>query len=114
MRLWFQMNAKHEKIAIDGQASYTRVVMSSAYIFQNQHQHFLSKSGEWVDGREGQALLKTFYKDEALNTKVEQTVKNPDLRIRIVECELNSRGLPQLNLPKEEQIGSNPLLEELE
>lgn len=71
--------------------------MTAAFIIQNQHHFFLSKNGEWLDGREANALYKTIHKDEAINMKVEHSVRDPNLRLRIVDCSLNDKGLPIIN-----------------
>lgn len=89
--------------------------MPKAFIFQNQHQQYLNKSSEWVDGSESQALLKTLYKDEALNIKAEQSVRNPELRLSIVPCTLNTKGHPELSAPTTQpkpHDESNPLTEQ--
>ncbi len=77
--------------------------MACAFIFQNQNQQFLTKSNEWVDGSESQTLLKTLFKDEALNIKAEHSVKNPELRLSIVNCELNAKGHPQVRVATNEE-----------
>lgn len=66
--------------------------MSEIYIIQNQHQQFLDKHGDWVDGRESQTLYRTTYKDEAINVKVEHAVRNADLRLTVIPAKLDERG----------------------
>ena len=65
--------------------------MNQVFILQNQHQYFLSKSGEWLDGRDGQSLYRTPHKDEALNQMVEVNSKDYMQRIQIVACELDEK-----------------------
>jgi hypothetical protein len=76
--------------------------MASAFIFQNQNDQFLNKNNEWVDGSESQSLLKTLFKDEALNIKAEQSVKNPELRLRIVSCNISDKGHLQFGVTHQE------------
>lgn len=68
--------------------------MSTVYILQNQHHHFLSKQGEWVNGRDANCLYKTALLDEALNQSVEVSSKDYTLRVSRIECEVNQRGVP--------------------
>ncbi len=78
--------------------------MSIVYLLQNQHNQYLSKAGEWLEGDAASALYRTEHKDEAINRKVEFTVKNVELRIVIVKASLRENGTPELsNTPKNEQ-----------
>ncbi len=70
--------------------------MSIVYLLQNQHEQFLSKSREWVDGKVGAALFRTEFKDEAINQKVEFSVKQAELRITLVEARIGKDGRPEL------------------
>ena len=65
--------------------------MSQVFILQNQHEHFYSKGGEWVDGRESQTLYRATHRDEALNQMVEVNSKDYLQRIQILTCELDER-----------------------
>lgn len=71
--------------------------MTVLYIIQNQHQHFLSKQGEWLDGSESASIYRTEHKDEAINLKVEHAVRQPELRLKIVTCTANEKGRLQLD-----------------
>ncbi len=71
--------------------------MSCVFLLQNQHQQLLSRQGEWVDGREAGSLFRTPHRDEAVNQMIEVNAKDYTLRIKVLECELNERGLPLLN-----------------
>lgn len=64
------------------------------FILQNQDGYFLSKSGEWLDGREPSALFRTTLKDEAVNQLFETNSKDYSLRIAILECEANLKKHP--------------------
>lgn len=64
------------------------------FILQNQDGYFLSKSGDWADGREPNALFRTNHKDEALNQLFESNSQDYSLRITIFECEASSKKQP--------------------
>lgn len=70
--------------------------MNTIYLLQNQHKRLLNKQREWVDGREASTLFRTPYRDEALNQLIEVNARDYTLRIRILECSLNERGIPLL------------------
>lgn len=66
--------------------------MSIVYLLKNQHGHYLDKAGEWVSPENSRSLYRSVHKDEALNRKVEFSVKNFDLRISLFEAEINDKG----------------------
>ena len=70
--------------------------MNSVFLLQNQHKRLLNKQGEWVDGREANTVFRTPHRDEALNQMIEVNTRDYTLRIKILECTLNERGLPLL------------------
>ena len=70
--------------------------MTTVFLLQNQSKLLLNKQGEWVDGREANSLYRTVHRDEALNHMVEVNARDYTLRIKILECQLNERGVPQL------------------
>lgn len=74
--------------------------MTTVFLLQNQSKLLLNKQGEWVDGREANSLYRSVHRDEALNHMVEVNARDYTLRIKVLECQLNERGVPQL--PKEE------------
>lgn len=73
--------------------------MSDVFILQNHDQCYFNKRGEWADGHDASGLYQTPYKDEALNQKLELTVRHAELRITIVKCQLDAKGRPQLMSP---------------
>lgn len=75
---------------------HEQVSMNTIYLLQNQHKRLLNKQGEWVDGREASTLFRTPHRDEALNQMIEVNARDYTLRIRILECTLNERGIPLL------------------
>lgn len=66
--------------------------MSEVYIIRNQGHLYLSKQGEWVDGSDRHCLFRTTHKDEALNMKVELSVRDPQLRLTLVTSALDEKG----------------------
>lgn len=75
--------------------------MSNIYILQSQNNLYLSKSGDWVSDDDTKILFRTQHKDEAINQKVELTVKQPELRVNIGIAQLSDNG--KLVLPKEQE-----------
>lgn len=70
--------------------------MSHVYVLTNQHQQFLSKSNEWIDGRDSARLFRTEYKDVAINQMFEANTRDVTLRIELLECGLDSKKNPQI------------------
>ncbi len=70
------------------------------YILHNQDGYFLTKSGDWSDGREPAPLFKTIHKDEAINQLFEVNSKDYNLRISLLECEVNSKNMPLIPAEK--------------
>ena len=66
--------------------------MSNVYILQSQNNLYLSKSGDWASGDDSKILFRTQHKDEAINQKVELTVKQPELRVNIGIAQLGDNG----------------------
>lgn len=89
--------------------------MTTVFLLVNQDNLLLERSSSWGYGNDLRALYKTPHRDEALNLKVELTVKDPLLRVRIEQAELDDRGLPRLAdallekiPPRPPQAESNP------
>lgn len=83
--------------------------MSHVYVLTNQHKQFLSKSNEWIDGRDANRLFRSEHKDVAINQMFEANTRNVSLRIELLSCELNAKGQPQI---PEEALGERALLVE--
>jgi hypothetical protein len=71
--------------------------MQEVYIIRNQDHLYLDKHGEWVDGCDSHSLFRTAHKDEALNMKVELSVRHPQLRLTLVSGALDEKGHLALN-----------------
>ncbi|WP_299594050.1 hypothetical protein [uncultured Microbulbifer sp.] len=81
--------------------------MSHVYVLTNQHQQFLSKSNEWIDGRENNKLFRTEHKDVAINQMFEANTRNVSLRIELLECPLDTKKHPQV---PDDALSDEPLL----
>ncbi|MBN8429703.1 hypothetical protein JF535_02440 [Microbulbifer salipaludis] len=81
--------------------------MSHVYVLTNQHQQFLSKSNEWIDGRESTKLFRTEHKDVAINQMFEANTRDVSLRIELLECPLDSKKHPQVPA---EALSDEPLV----
>jgi hypothetical protein len=79
------------------------------YILHNQDGYFLTKSGEWSDARELGPLFKTIYKDEAINQLFETNSKDYNLRLSLLECEINSKNMPIIPTDKLPPILEKPI-----
>ncbi|PCK09738.1 MAG: hypothetical protein COA42_02140 [Alteromonadaceae bacterium] len=66
--------------------------MTDVYLLQNQRNEFFSKSGDWLESGDSKTLYRTQYKDEAINQKVEFSVKNPELRVSLVKGIAKNNG----------------------
>lgn len=71
--------------------------MTTVYVLRNQDDRYFDKHGEWTDGADSNSLYRTPHKDEALNQKLELTVRHPDLRITLVSSQLDDKGRPRLS-----------------
>ncbi|WP_346838153.1 hypothetical protein [Microbulbifer sp. SAOS-129_SWC] len=70
--------------------------MTHVYVLTNQNRQFLSKSNEWIDGREASRLFRTEHKDVAINQMFEANTRNVSLRIELLQCELGPKNQPQV------------------
>jgi len=70
----------------------------TAFILQNQHEQYLNKSLEWVNGCDAKQLFKSPHRDVALNQLMELNAKNVQLRATVITCELNTAGNPVLSM----------------
>ncbi|MDX2463156.1 MAG: hypothetical protein QNK31_01470 [Porticoccus sp.] len=68
----------------------------TTFILQNQHEQYLDKSLEWVNGCDASRLFKSPYRDVALNQLMELNAKDILLRATIITCEITAAGNPVL------------------
>ena len=69
----------------------------TVFILCNQHQQYLNKSREWIAAGDSKTLLRTDFRDEIINEKVELTVKSPNLRIKTVKAQQSTNGRLTIN-----------------
>lgn len=81
--------------------------MATIFLLQNQHKLLLNKHGEWCDGREANTLYRSVHHDEALNQMVEANSRDYTLRLKLLECETNDRGIPLLKDEDLPPLGSS-------
>lgn len=72
--------------------------MTQRFVIRNQDGCYLSKSKEWVDGRDPVAVVNLPYYDQALNELIEANSKDIWIRGTILEVETNVKGRVQLEV----------------
>jgi hypothetical protein len=80
--------------------------MTDVFVIRNQLGHYWGKSKAWVDGSQPRLVLRTQHRDEAVNTLVELSSKDFELRGDVIEAPVGERGEPiietsQIPLPIE-------------
>jgi hypothetical protein len=70
--------------------------MTTVFVIQNQHGHYLNKQLEWVDGHDKRTLYRTVHRDEAINVVFEQSSKNIELRAHPLECQTDESAQPKV------------------
>lgn len=70
--------------------------MSNIFVIKNQNNYFLNKKNEWVDGKLASELYKSIHKDIALNTLIELSSKDSELRAELIPCQADDKGRPML------------------
>jgi len=68
--------------------------MTEVFVIRNQLGHYWGKSKTWLDGSEARAVMRAKHRDEAVNTLVELSSKDFELRGDVVTAELTERGEP--------------------
>lgn len=72
--------------------------MSDVFVIRNQHGHYWGKGKAWVDGSDPRAVLRVKHQDEGINTLVELSAKDVELRGEVVPAELGPKGEPVLEI----------------
>ena len=79
--------------------------MSTVFIVTNQHNHYLGKHDDWVDGSEPAQLFRSPHRDVVLNKLIDANIKDFTLRAEIMSCDIDKNKLPIVEvlnpLPKE-------------
>ncbi len=81
--------------------------MKQLFVIRNQHQHYLGRNHDWVDGSHPPVLFRTPHRDMAVNELFEVNVKDFALRGEIIVCETDERGLPVVEV-------LNPIVESIQ
>jgi hypothetical protein len=68
--------------------------MSHCFVIRNHLDLYLNKQKEWVDGSDNQSLFRCNHRDEALNMVFELSSKDIELRAQMIDCELNEKKHP--------------------
>ena len=68
--------------------------MTDVFVIRNQLGHYWAKSKAWVDGSEPRAVMRGKHRDEAINTLVELSSKDFELRGDVLAAQLSERGEP--------------------
>lgn len=66
------------------------------FIIQSQTGEFLDRNLAWVTDAHPTALFQTPHRDVALNQLIELNAKNINLRARVITCDANDRGQPDM------------------
>ena len=68
--------------------------MAELFVIRNQLGHYWGKSKTWVDGSDARAVKHTTHRDDAVNTLVELSSKDFELRGEVLQVEATERGDP--------------------
>lgn len=85
---------------------------SSYFVIQNQHYQYLDKQGNWRSGKDSQALYRTEFHDEALNTLIETNAKDIHQRCKVVEVAIDDKKRPVVTVYEEALKLEKPLANE--
>jgi hypothetical protein len=66
----------------------------SVFVIRNQHNHYLGKHHEWLDGSHPSALFRTVHRDMAVNELIDHNIRDVSLRGEILACETDESGYP--------------------
>lgn len=70
--------------------------MTDVFVIRDQNGCYWGKSKEWQDGRDPRQLARYRHRDEAVNTLVEISARDIDLRGEVIAASLSERGEPQV------------------
>ncbi|MBQ0719629.1 MAG: hypothetical protein KBT88_04975 [Gammaproteobacteria bacterium] len=68
----------------------------AVFVLQDINDNFLTKALEWRNDCSVAEVYRSPHKDGALNHLLEVNAKNPDLRARVVACEVDPKNRPLL------------------
>ena len=81
--------------------------MTDVFVIRNQSGHYWGKNKAWADGSDPRVLLRTKHEDEAVNTLVELSTKDIELRGEVLTVALNERGNPIVE-PSQNPLPAEP------
>ena len=85
--------------------------ISCPYACESRHRDHqadnYSKHCEWLSGKDAGLIYYGKYKDEALNQLIDITIRDVDVRARVIEAELNSRKQPVLEILAERDLNAD-------
>ena len=68
----------------------------SVFVIQSASGELLGKNLEWINSAVPSHLFQSPHKDVAVNQLIEVNAKDPALRARVIACEINDRGQPDI------------------
>ena len=78
--------------------------MSKIYVVRSVEGHYLSKHNEWLSGKDSSAIYFAKHQDVALNQLIDITIKDINVRAKIVECELDDKQKPVVEIITETDL----------
>jgi len=72
--------------------------MTEVFVIRNQSGHYWGKSKSWVTGSDPRAVLRVKHQDEGVNSLVELSAKDVELRGEVVAVGLSEKGEPMLTV----------------
>ena len=85
--------------------------MSKVFVVQSAEGHYYSKQDQWLSGKDASQIFSGKYKDDALNRLIDITIKDINVRAKVVEVDLSERKLPLLTILTESDLINNNELE---
>lgn len=84
--------------------------MTEVFVIRNQLGHYWGKGKAWVDGSQPRHVQRARHRDEAVNTLVELSSRDFELRGEVLAAELSERGEPIVE-PSQNPLPVDPAAE---
>lgn len=68
--------------------------MSKAFVVRSIEGHYFSKQQEWICGKDRNIIYFAKHKDVALNQLIDITIKDVNVRAKLIECDLDEKARP--------------------
>ena len=78
--------------------------MSKVFVVQSDQGHYFSKHGDWLSGKDASQIFFKKHKDEALNQLIDITIKDVNVRARVLEVALSEKNHPILEIVAESDL----------